>query len=64
MKSMYSSGRIIAFDEFRLRKVIELDALKLFFLFVARRDQKTNLANIGTLWLSGPKRTSGDSDRE
>ncbi len=47
VKSMYSSGRIIAFDEFRLRKVVELDALKLFFLFVARRDQKTNLANIG-----------------
>ena len=47
VKSMYSSGRIIAFDEFRLRRVVELDALKLFFLFVARRDQRTNLANIG-----------------
>lgn len=47
VKSMYSAGRIIAFDEFRLRRVVELDALKLFFLFIARRDQKTNLANIG-----------------
>lgn len=47
VKSMYSSGRIVAFDEFRLRRVVELDALKLFFLFVARRDQRTNLANIG-----------------
>jgi hypothetical protein len=47
VKSMYSSGRIIAFDEFRLRRVVELDALKLFFLFVARRDQRTNLASIG-----------------
>jgi hypothetical protein len=47
VKSMYSQGRIIAFDEFRLRKVVELDALKLFFLFVARRGRDTNLANIG-----------------
>jgi hypothetical protein len=47
VKSMYSSGRIIAFDEFRLRRVVELDALKLFFLFVARRDQRSNLAIIG-----------------
>jgi len=47
VKSMYASGRILAFDEFRLRKVVELDALKLFFLFVTRRDQRTNFANIG-----------------
>ena len=47
VKSMYSSGRILAFNEFHLRKVVELDALKLFFLFVARRDQNTNYANIG-----------------
>jgi hypothetical protein len=31
VKSMYSSGRIVAFDELRLRRVVELDALKLFF---------------------------------
>lgn len=46
-KSMYSGDRIVAFDHFGLRKPIELDALKLFFLFVARRDRKTNMANIG-----------------
>jgi hypothetical protein len=46
-KSMYASGRIAAFDEFRLRKVVELDALKLFFLFAARRDRSSNVANIG-----------------
>jgi hypothetical protein len=46
-KRMYLHGRIIAFDDLRLRKVAELDALKLFFLFVARRGNDTNLANIG-----------------
>lgn len=46
-RSMYSGEeRIRAFVEFRLRKVVELDALKLLFLMVARRDNKTNLANI------------------
>ena len=45
-KSMYAGERIRAFAEFRLRKVVELDALKLFFLMVARRDNRTNLANI------------------
>lgn len=46
-KSMYPGGEVIrAFTEFRLRKVVELDALKLFFLMVERRDNKTNLANI------------------
>jgi hypothetical protein len=46
-KSMYSSSRIAAFGDFRLRRVAELDALKLFFLFVAHRDRNTNFANIG-----------------
>lgn len=46
-KSMYSSGTITAFKDFQLRRVAELDALKLFFLMVARRDRQTNLANIG-----------------
>jgi hypothetical protein len=46
-KSMYSSGTIAAFTDFQLRRVAELDALKLLFLMVARRDQKTNVANIG-----------------
>jgi hypothetical protein len=47
VKSMYAGGRIVAFDEFRLRKVVELDALKLFFLFVAYRDNHANVATIG-----------------
>jgi hypothetical protein len=45
-RSMYSAGRIAAFDDFSLRRATELDALKLFFLFVARRDRDTNMANI------------------
>ena len=46
-KTMYSAGRIAAFADFHLRRAIELDALKLFFLFVARRGRDTNDANIG-----------------
>jgi hypothetical protein len=46
-KSMYSSGTIAAFTDFQLRRVAELDALKLFFLMVARRDRNMNIANIG-----------------
>jgi hypothetical protein len=47
-KSMYSpAGRINAFTGLQLRRTVELDALKLFFLFVARRTRNTNLANIG-----------------
>jgi len=44
---MYSARGIEAFADFRLRRLAELDVLKLFFLFVARRDNKTNFANIG-----------------
>jgi hypothetical protein len=46
-KSMYYSGRIAAFTDFQLRRVAELDALKLFFLMVARRDRQMNIASIG-----------------
>ncbi len=46
-ESMYVAGRIEAFSEFRLRKAGEFNALKLFFLVVARRNQKTNMANLG-----------------
>ena len=46
-KSMYSASTIAAFTDFQLRRVAELDALKLFFLFVARRDRENNVANIG-----------------
>jgi hypothetical protein len=47
LKSMYSSGTIAAFMDFRLRRVAELDALKLFLLIVARRNRTTNITNIG-----------------
>jgi hypothetical protein len=46
-KGMYSGGSIAAFTDFRLRRVAELDAMKLFFLFIAHRDRHTNFANIG-----------------
>lgn len=46
-ESMYQAGRIAAFAEFKLRQRAELDALKLFLLFIARRGQDTNAANIG-----------------
>jgi DNA-binding transcriptional ArsR family regulator len=45
-KRLYSSGRVYAFDDFRLRSATELNALKLYFLFVARRGRDTNMANI------------------
>ena len=46
-RSMYSAGAISAFADFQLRQVAELDALKLLFLMVARRNRSTNIANIG-----------------
>jgi DNA-binding transcriptional ArsR family regulator len=46
VRSMYAGGRIRAFDEFSLRRLVELDAMKLFFLFAQRRDRGSNLANI------------------
>jgi len=46
-ESMYSSSRISAFDHFHLRNATELNALKLFLLFVGQRGRDTNMANIG-----------------
>lgn len=46
VKSMYAGGQIRAFREFSLRRLVELDAMKLYFLFVERRDRATNRANI------------------
>jgi len=46
-KSMYSNDRIAAFKDLRLRRPAELDAMKLFFFFVASRDRATNQANVG-----------------
>lgn len=45
-KGLYRNGRITAFTEFTLRKQVELNALKLYFLIVARRGRDTNLANL------------------
>ncbi len=41
-----AGGPISFFTELSLRKPIELHALKLYLLFVTRRDNATNLANI------------------
>ena len=46
-KRLYNArGNIVAFEDFKLRSRVELDALKLLMLFVAFRDRYTNLANI------------------
>lgn len=46
-RALYGGGgRVVAFDDFTLRKAAELNALKLYLLFVARRGEDTNLANI------------------
>jgi len=45
-KALYSGMRIAAFHEFRLRSMAELNALKLYLLFAARRGRDTNMANI------------------
>ncbi|GAB4072304.1 hypothetical protein KHC28_01420 [Ancylobacter sonchi] len=39
-------GRILAFSDFHLRTIAELNALKLYFLFAAFRDREENLAKI------------------
>lgn len=43
-QKLYRDGRIVFFDEFYLRKRTELDALKLWYFFAARRDDDVNLA--------------------
>ena len=46
-KGLYaSSGEIAAFRDFHLRRRVELDALKLYYLFVAFRNNASNLAHI------------------
>jgi DNA-binding transcriptional ArsR family regulator len=45
-KRLHQSGSIHAFADFRLRRSAELNALKLYFLFVAFRDNQSNMANI------------------
>jgi hypothetical protein len=45
-RKMYSGGRIEAFSHFKLRQRAELDALKMFLVFVAFRGEDINAANL------------------
>lgn len=45
-RGLYRNGAIAAFTAFRLRQAAELEAMKLYFLFAARRDNNFNLALI------------------
>jgi len=45
-RRLYAHGRVEMFVEMTLRKPVELHALKLYLLFVAMRDRKTNLAHL------------------
>lgn len=45
-KGLYKDGRIRSLSDFTLRKAVELHALKIYFLFVSRRDTKTNEVRI------------------
>ncbi|WP_394886537.1 hypothetical protein ACG873_18500 [Mesorhizobium sp. AaZ16] len=45
-RCLYSASRIAAFKDFKLRSATELNAMKLYFLFAARRGRDTNMANI------------------
>jgi hypothetical protein len=46
-KALYRHDSILSFGQFGLRSRVELDALKLLYLFVAFRDRHSNLASIG-----------------
>ncbi len=43
---LYGNETITAFQDFHLRRITELDALKAYFAFVARRDNETNMARM------------------
>ena len=45
-RGLYAGRTIPGFSAFRLRSIVELDALKIYLLFVARRNNKTNYVNI------------------
>jgi hypothetical protein len=45
-RRLYSQGSIHVFDGFRLRLKAELDALKLYYLFVRFRSTETNMAHL------------------
>lgn len=44
---LYRNDVVEAFREFKLRRRVELDALKLYYLFAARRNNETRMAQIG-----------------
>lgn len=46
-KGLYHNGVVSAFQDFKLRRRAELDALKLYLLFAARRSNDSNMAKIG-----------------
>jgi hypothetical protein len=46
-KNLYVAGSVEAFKDFKLRSASELHALKLYFLFAARRGRDTNMAHLG-----------------
>jgi DNA-binding transcriptional ArsR family regulator len=46
-RGLYHNGVVWAFTEFRLRRRAELEAMKLYYLFAARRSRETNMAKIG-----------------
>lgn len=45
-RGLYANDVIMGLTEFRLRRRSELDAMKLYFLFAARRNRETNMAQI------------------
>lgn len=45
-RRLYAGGHIVAFQHFRLRAMCELHALKLYYLFVRRRSNETNMAHL------------------
>lgn len=45
-RGLYRGGEVMGLAEFRLRRRAELDAMKLYFLFAARRNRETNMAQI------------------
>ncbi len=45
-RGLYSGGRLGAFQHFKLRQMAELDAIKAYLTFAARRDRDTNAAQL------------------
>jgi len=46
-KKLYIENGLAPFTHFKMRSRVELDAMKLYYLFVERRDTTTNMAKIG-----------------